>query len=384
MAGHQLRTCADLARRHPAQQQVRLAGLGKFTAGKNAECYTCTVRYVKHPSATAGKHRLGCAEPPCSSAGKHKAEYSAMAVAPLLPIVCKQTLLLPLSCSSSRMPPILLVPFRDINGNFAAFQHQQLALQRGPQVCGELTRLRPPRVKVSVQGATKKRVTDRTNCYRIQCSIALKGGYRILWNSLSLLSPSAEQDWIPFAGLQQLTPRRSCVVNLHSKCTTKGIGFPSRVCPGYYEVRTMRLDVMVQVVAPTGWRRQTTATQVGYAWCMAHLAWVFGRDKPWLLGKKLQRMVMKPLPAQAIAAAAAAAAAAAEEEPAAGQPPQPAPAGAQGAEGPEGAAGGGEGAANLVGAGVVAAGAGAEGGGDDSANENDDENDDDEGDLDAF
>ena len=46
------------------------------------------------------------------------------------------------------------------------------------------------------------------------------------------------------------------------------------------------------------------ASQVAYTWCMAHLAWVFGQSKPWLLGKKLQRMMMKPLPAPRAAAAA--------------------------------------------------------------------------------
>jgi hypothetical protein len=35
--------------------------------------------------------------------------------------------------------------------------------------------------------------------------------------------------------------------------------------------------------------------QIGWAWCMAHLAWAFGRDKPYLLGRKLQHM-LKPLP----------------------------------------------------------------------------------------
>jgi len=135
--------------------------------------------------------------------------------------------------------------------------------------------------------------------------------------------------------MQQLTPRRTAIVDIHSKCSTKAIGYPSRVCPGYFEVRTMRLDVMVQVTAPSGWRRQTTATQVGYAWCMAHLSWAFGRDKPWLLGKKLQRMVMKPLPPNAVQPAdAAEAAAAAAQAPAAPQPAAHAAVAAAAAEAP--------------------------------------------------
>lgn len=139
-------------------------------------------------------------------------------------------------------------------------------------------------------------------------------------------------------GMQQLTPRRTAIVDIHSKCSTKGLGYPSRVCPGYYEIRTLRLDVWVQVTNPSGWRRQTTATQVGYAWCMAHLSWAFGRDKPWLLGKKLQRMVMKPLPANAgqpaDAVEAAVAAAAAAQAPAAPQPAAQAAVGAAAAEAP--------------------------------------------------
>ena len=158
-----------------------------------------------------------------------------------------------------------MVPFRDINGNFAAFQYQQLSLQRGPTICMELNRIHPPRCKICVQGATKKRVEGRSNCFRVQCSIKLQSGYRVFANSLQVLPKIQDQEWIPFAGLQQLTPRRSCTVNIHSKCATKGQGFPHRqpdLYQGQFEIKTLKLDVWVQVTFPSGWRRQTTATQV--------------------------------------------------------------------------------------------------------------------------
>jgi hypothetical protein len=84
------------------------------------------------------------------------------------------------------MPPICLHPFRDINGNMLAFQYQQLSLQRAPQICREMNCQKPKNVKVAVQGASKKRIDNRGNCYRVQCSVNLRAGLRVLWPTLDV------------------------------------------------------------------------------------------------------------------------------------------------------------------------------------------------------
>lgn len=84
------------------------------------------------------------------------------------------------------MPPILLLPLRDPQDNFSRQQYQQIALQRSQQICNELSRIRPPRVKVCVQGAKKKKIEGRKNCWRMQGSIAFKSGYRVLHPTLQV------------------------------------------------------------------------------------------------------------------------------------------------------------------------------------------------------
>lgn len=80
-------------------------------------------------------------------------------------------------------------------------------------------------------------------------------------NTNQVLPPSDE--WLPFTGMQQITVRKTIKdVDIHSKCTTTATGLPSRVAPGMFEIKTLRLDIYVQVMNPTGWQRQTVALQV--------------------------------------------------------------------------------------------------------------------------
>jgi hypothetical protein len=84
------------------------------------------------------------------------------------------------------MPPVLLMPFEDIKERFSSFQHQQISLQRGCVVSRELNACVPKRVKLTVQGATKKKVEGRPNSWRVQGSIKLLEGHRVLWPSLQV------------------------------------------------------------------------------------------------------------------------------------------------------------------------------------------------------
>jgi hypothetical protein len=73
-----------------------------------------------------------------------------------------------------------------------------------------------------------------------------------------------DAEWLPFKGTQQMLSRGSVNVDVHSKCVTRGQGLPSRKHPGYFEIATVRLDMWVQVTAPSGWKRRFISTQVSH------------------------------------------------------------------------------------------------------------------------
>jgi hypothetical protein len=75
--------------------------------------------------------------------------------------------------------------------------------------------------------------------------------------------------------MQQITPRRTVDVNINTRCITTAKGFSSRKHPGFFEVKSMRLDVHVQVITPSGWRRQATAGAVRWLAVQAVLTLVY-------------------------------------------------------------------------------------------------------------